>query len=236
MEKMRYLWRVGTASVAGLALVGLLLAWCASTESSAASAVPSRAGQSGSAALVSAGSEFTVCTAAGTQSAPAIYGDVVVWRDQRGGNGDIYGYDLSTGHEFTICTASGEQRRPAIYGDVVVWDDRRGADADIYGYDLRAGHEFTVSIASGDQGRLAIYGDVVVWDDWRGADADIYGYDLRAGHEFTVSIASGDQLDPAIYGDVVVWQDTRSGTDSDIYGRRIGFHIYLPIVMRNYGP
>ena len=72
---------VGVTTVAGLALVGLLLAWCALTESSSASAAQSRAGQSGSATLVSASSEFTVCTASGDQWGAAIYGDVVVWYD-----------------------------------------------------------------------------------------------------------------------------------------------------------
>ncbi|NMC76400.1 MAG: hypothetical protein GYA60_03795, partial [Candidatus Methanofastidiosa archaeon] len=37
------------------------------------------------------------------QQRPAIYGDIVVWEDNRNGNSDIYGYNLKTGQEFPIC-------------------------------------------------------------------------------------------------------------------------------------
>ena len=235
---------VAVATVAGLALVGLLLAWCASTESSSALAAQSQAGQSVQAALVSAASEFTICTATGSQYAPAIYGDVVVWGDNRGTDSDIYGYDLSAGQEFTVCTATGYQGSPAIYGDVVVWRDSRGADSDIYGYDLSSGQEFTVCTATDHQDSPAIYGDVVVWTDYGeigpirdalGIDWDIHGYDLSSGQAFTVCTATGFQDNPAVYGDVVVWTDSR-GTDSDIYARQVRFRVYLPLLMRNHGP
>jgi beta propeller repeat protein len=158
--------------VGGLALVGLLLAWCVLTGTSSASSVQPRAGQRGPVAQVLGSSEFPVCTASGDQDAPAIYGDIVVWQDRRGTDGDIYGYDLSTGQEFTVCTASGSQVNPAIYGDIVVWQDERSGLA-IYGYDLSTGQEFTVSALGYSP---AIYGDIVVWSDWRsGAGVDIYG-------------------------------------------------------------
>lgn len=43
-----------------------------------------------------AGSEFSICTDAASQSLPSISGYIVVWDDCRNGNDDIYGYDLST--------------------------------------------------------------------------------------------------------------------------------------------
>ena len=137
MKRLSCFWFVRVATAVGLALVGLLLVWCTLTESSSASAGQFHAGQSGSVAQVSAGSEFTVCTASGNQHSSAIYGDVVVWLDARGADWDIYGYNLATGQEFTVCTASGNQWLPAIHGDVVVWEDWRGADSDIYGRQMR---------------------------------------------------------------------------------------------------
>jgi beta propeller repeat protein len=52
--------------------------------------------------------EFEVTTARGLQKSPAIYGDVVVWQDNRPGSSmgdwDIYRYNLSTKEEFKIGT------------------------------------------------------------------------------------------------------------------------------------
>jgi beta propeller repeat protein len=55
------------------------------------------------------------------QQYPAIYGNVVVWKDDRNGNWDIYGYDLSTENEFQITEDVSDQEWPAIYGNTVVW-------------------------------------------------------------------------------------------------------------------
>jgi beta propeller repeat protein len=59
-----------------------------------------------------------------------------VWTDDRNGNWDIYGYDLSTKEEFQITTDESDQRFPAIYGSTVVWQDERNGNSDIYGVDL----------------------------------------------------------------------------------------------------
>jgi TolB protein len=63
---------------------------------------------------------------------PAIYGDKIVWQDERARNSDIYMYDLSTSTETRITTNESSQTRPAIYGDSIVWQDERNGNADIY--------------------------------------------------------------------------------------------------------
>ena len=95
-------------------------------------------------AQVELGDAFTVCWAAHNQEKPAVFGHYVVWQDERGGDWDIYAYDLNTQQEFTVCTATGDQHFPAIYGNVVVWQDERNGNSDIYAYNLNAQEEFAV--------------------------------------------------------------------------------------------
>ena len=57
------------------------------------------------------------------QTEPAIYGDIIVWQDDRNGNSDIYMYDLSISTETQISTNESNQSEPAIYGDKIVWVD-----------------------------------------------------------------------------------------------------------------
>jgi beta propeller repeat protein len=66
-------------------------------------------------------SEFQITADSNIQQYPAIYGNVVVWKDDRNGNWDIYGYDLSTENEFQITEDVSDQEWPAIYGNTVVW-------------------------------------------------------------------------------------------------------------------
>jgi len=51
---------------------------------------------------------------------PAIYGDSVVWQDERNGNWDIHMHNLSTSIETRITTNESNQTKPAIYGDRIV--------------------------------------------------------------------------------------------------------------------
>lgn len=73
----------------------------------------------------------------------AIYGDRIVWQDDRNGNWDIYVYDLSTHKENQITSDESDQLNPAIYGDRIVWEDYRNDMENryycsIYMYDFSA--------------------------------------------------------------------------------------------------
>lgn len=85
------------------------------------------------------------------QRNPAIYGDYVVWEDNRNGNWDIYGYNLLTEEEFQITTDPDDQENPAIYGDYVVWEDKRNSNWDIYYYNLPTRKEFQITTDENDQ-------------------------------------------------------------------------------------
>ena len=92
-------------------------------------------------------SEERITTDTSDQVHPAIYGDIVVWQDNRNQATtglDIYGYNLKTKEELPICTFTANQDYPAIYGDIVVWQDNRNGNYDIYGYNLTTGESFQI--------------------------------------------------------------------------------------------
>ena len=172
--------------------------------------------------------EFPICTQGSSQYHPAIYGNVVVWQDDRNGNPDIYGYDLSTTTEFPICTQGSSQIVPEIYGNIVVLMDYRNGKPDIYGYDLSTTTEFPICTQGSWQENSAIYGNIVVWTDWRNG-RNIYGYDLSTSTEFPICTQESTQNYPAIYGDIVVWRDYRHG-NADIYGYDLSTSTEFPII------
>ena len=63
---------------------------------------------------------------------PRIDGNIVVWDDERNGNSDIYGYDITSGTEFQITDDTAPQMVPDISGHTVVWSDYRHSPAEIY--------------------------------------------------------------------------------------------------------
>ena len=161
--------------------------------------------------------EFTVTESSGDQRCPAIYGDIVVWMDERNFNSDIWGYSLSANQEFQITADPHGQRCPEIYEDIVVWMDNRNGYGDVYGYNLSTSEEFQITTDPHDQSDPAIYEDIVVWVDERNGNKDIYGYNLSTEEEYQITTDGKNQENPAIYGDIVVWEDERNG-NKDIYG------------------
>ena len=143
--------------------------------------------------------DIPVIVNASTQWDPAIYKDIVVWQDDRNGNWDIYGFDLSAKEEFQITTDESDQRYPAIYSSIVVWQDDRNGNWDIYGFDLSIREEFQITTDGSDQWRPAIYGDIIVWRDDRNGNKDIYAYNLSTEEEFQITTNTSAQYYPVIY-------------------------------------
>jgi beta propeller repeat protein len=63
---------------------------------------------------------------------PDIDHNIVVWQDNRNGDWDIYGYNLTTRQEFQITDEPHDQTNPAISGNMVVWEDSRNGNLQIY--------------------------------------------------------------------------------------------------------
>jgi len=148
-----------------------------------------------------------------TASSPDIYGDKIVWQDNRNGNWDIYIFDLSAKTEIHT-TNKTDQINPAIYGNLVVWEDERNGGHDIYVEDVSAKIQTRIT-KSGKAHNPAIYDTKIVWQDERNEISNIYMYDLSAKKETQIT-TSGKAYKPDIYGNIVVWKDERDG-NNDIF-------------------
>lgn len=175
--------------------------------------------------------EVQVTTDPNNQIYPAVYGNLIVWIDDRNGNWDIYMYDISTSFESPVTTDPADQMNPDVYGNIIVWEDWRNGYPDIYMYDLTTGLETPVCTDSAYQMRPAIYGDIIVWQDQRNGDYDIYMYDLMTHTETRLTADPADQICPVVYGDIVVWQDWRNWISSygDIYMYDLITHLETPV-------
>jgi len=155
-------------------------------------------------------------TTSGEAYNPAIYGNRIVYDDDRKGNSDIYMYDLSTSKETKI-TTSGTACDPAIYEDRIVWTDDRKGNSDIYMYDLSTKKEKRITTNSSDQYSPAIYGNRIVWLDPRNGYLDIYMYDLSTSTETRITTDESYHSSPTIYDDKVVWTGPNNDGNNDIY-------------------
>lgn len=143
-----------------------------------------------------------LCTAAFAQQSPEIasdgvFGAIVTWFDQRGGDYDIYaqrvdmlGMPLWTADGVALCTVPYDQAIPRIASDeaggaIVIWEDGRsgfGAAQDIYAQRVNAAgvaqwtlNGVAVCTAAGPlRPTVVSAGTVIAWNDFRSGFGDIY--------------------------------------------------------------
>lgn len=96
---------------------------------------------------------------------PKIYGEKIVCQEERGGNYNIYMYDVLTKEETQLTDNNTAFGPPDIYGDKIVWIDRRNGALDVYMYDISSGTETRLTDVSGFYGPVKIYGEKIAWKD-----------------------------------------------------------------------
>ncbi len=151
---------------------------------------------------------IAICADANDQFAPVLVEDgsggaIIVWKDLRNGNSDIYAQHVNSAgavqwtiNGIAVDTKSGEQIDPKIISD--------GAN-----------------------------GAIIVWQDSLSGSWDIYaqrisgsGVNMWSAGGMAVCTTADDQKNPRIEidgsgGAIIVWQDKRNTNDYDIYAQRL---------------
>ncbi len=190
------------------------------------------------AAAAAAPTPFPVCITMGGQAGPEIGGSMVVWTDNRNGNLDIYGRDLSTRQDYTVCSNAAQQDNPSVtryvtagkVHYVAVWVDKRnhatGAATDIYARDITAKRSFVVA----RNATIKWFPEIVDrWVIWIEADDAAGPYrvkvrDLEAAK--TYLIATSSVLSPAaisrrVVGTRTVYTAVYTSGKGNISGRNV---------------
>ncbi len=150
-----------------------------------------------------------VCTAENAQHFPVLTSDgkdgvIVVWRDARNDNYDIYAQRVSskgdmlwTPNGIAVCDHEAPQSKLAIVSDlnggaIIVWGDTRNGNQDSYAQRIDEngkklwnpnGVEVCTDVALQDDFTVIPDGDggvIVVWEDWRTGNQDIYAQKISA--------------------------------------------------------
>ncbi len=162
-----------------------------------------------------------VVALAGDQVQPAIYAHWVTYADNRGGDWDIYVYDMQEGVETRVTDSALDDSAPDIYGDLVVWQRCDPAaepvQCDVIGYDLAAGVETSIAASGADEITPRVFRDVVVFSSNAEGDYDIYRYDWdTAATEKVADKPGADDLAPDVMGSFIAYQSNVSG-NWDVY-------------------
>ena len=182
---------------------------------------------------------FPICIQMGGQAGPEIAGPMVVWTDNRNGNLDIYGRNLSIAKpDFAICTNEAQQDNPSVTRYVVagkvhyvaVWVDKRnhptGESSDIYGRDITTGERFKVAGGATIKWFPEIVDNWVTWieaDDAAGP-YQIKARDLEAGVSYLIAtskVLSTVGIDRRTVGTRTVYTAVYTSGKGDISGRNV---------------
>lgn len=166
-----------------------------------------------------AGAPVQITTNSANQGRPDVHGNIIVWKDIRAGNWDIYMYNLGGGGEQVVANTTAYQNVPATNGMMVVWQDDRNGSQDVFMRDVFLGIEQPLVTGAGNQGMPEISGNTVVYVDDHAGNNDIYSIDLATRTTQPaqpVCTNSASQWQPRVSGSRVVWEDNRNG-NWDIY-------------------
>ena len=168
---------------------------------------------------ISTGKEIKIDNA----SAPAIYGDNLVYVKSKSADGQpvyyqndqyngLYLYNLSTNDETQLTPYEHATYSASIYGNKVVWErtdqvNSSGWSTNISIYDISTKRGSDIS-RTGRAGGGKIYGNIVVWIEYKNGlmnVMDVYMRDI-AKHETRQVTFDGNSTNPDVYGDRIVWE------------------------------
>lgn len=158
-------------------------------------------------------------TFASNQQNPSVWGNWVVWEDQRNDDGsgysDIYAYNVATGEERRLTADETYCYNPSIFADKVAW----------YSIDMNDGSYHIICYDLGTRSKQDLYSTFnlissvsmsagnIIWEENNG-QSDIMMVNISDSRLSSLTIddvTGADQQAPAIFRDIAVWQDARNG-------------------------
>jgi beta propeller repeat protein len=179
---------------------------------------------------VYAGAEtlITTGTSGSNQYHPSVWGNYIVWQDDRNSGSDIYLYNISNGNETRLTGTGAHAYEPHINGTKIVWfESYSDVTYSIILYDIVLGNPQTIFTSTGEPDNPALFDANIVWQ-WKvpgSGDWDILIYNTGSGlvSNLTTNTPLTSQKNPTIYGNKVVWQEYDTVSDSDeLYSADIG--------------
>jgi beta propeller repeat protein len=160
--------------------------------------------------------DIPVTSGAYNHTNPSVFGERVVWTDDRTGHYQIYMMNLSTMTERNITQDSIDHSSAGISSDYIIYSDNRTGNLDVFLYDLAKGSESQISRDASNQRYAMVDGSRAAWVDDRSGNDQIYVYEIASGKESQITSQKSVKNAPVISGERVVWVDDRNG-NWDIY-------------------
>lgn len=179
---------------------------------------------------ISTGKEIKIVNA----SAPAIYGDNLIYVRSRSVDGQpasyqndmcnsLYLYNLSTHKEVQLTPYEHVTYSASIHGNKIVWTQANQVNSSEWSMNISIYNIPTKRVSdisrTGRAGGGKIYENIVVWVEHQNGSRDIYMRDI-AKHKTCQVTFDGNSTSPNVYGDRIVWESiywVGNNLSSDIY-------------------
>ncbi len=150
------------------------------------------------------GSETRITSDASNHWYPKIFGDRVVWEDDRNGadtNWDIFVFNTTTGREEQVTSNPSAQMNAAIWGDRIVYEDYRDGNSQIFLYTMitKPVPQFTSDVTGGSAPLAVKFTDTTLgnvtgwlWDFGDGSTSLLQnpGHTYQNPGSYTVSLTA----------------------------------------------